>query len=67
MKQNLELLLNQTNLKGSLLHQENSVEDEEEEIIEEEEGVLRIKEASSANIVKGMDNMNLNVERKNLI
>lgn len=38
------------------------VEDEEEEIIKEEEGVLRIEEASSVNIIKRMNTMNLNVE-----
>ena len=38
------------------------VEDEEEEIIKEEEGVLRIEEASSVNIIKCMNTMNLNVE-----
>ena len=42
-------------------------EDEEEEIPKDEEELIRIEEASSTNIVKDMDTMNLSVERRNLI
>ena len=42
-------------------------EDEEEKILEDEEEILRIKEASSKNIVKDMDTMNLRVDRRKLI
>ena len=36
-------------------------------ILEYEEELLRIEEASSTNIVKYMDTMNLSEERRNLI
>ena len=35
--------------------------------MEDEEEILRIEEASSTNIVKDMDTMNLSVERRTLI